>query len=222
MPLPLIPRQFFPASDWPELLVDLNLPQNASIFASDTLSARFDMLEGDPDVERWSTYVGQGAIRFYLLLDVQLANPFFAQAVIVAKDIEARDRLQAKLEQRLAEDFPNVVAGSRSSLGPPVGWPVQVPGERADPTVVRSRTSLTSPAPWPRAPRRLRTNFDWIEPTREVRIHVDQNEARPLGLSSEALAGVLSTVVTGAPVTQVRDDIYLVDASPGDGRAACR
>jgi multidrug efflux pump subunit AcrB len=61
------------------------------------------------------------------------------------------------------------------------------------------------------SPHTLRTNFDWVEPTREVRIRVDQNEARLLGLSSEALAGVLSTVVTGAPVTQVRDDIYLVN-----------
>lgn len=210
--MPLIPRQFFPASDRPELLVDLNLPQSASIFASDTLSARFDaMLEGDPDVERWSTYVGQGAIRFYLPLDVQLANPFFAQAVIVARDIEARDRLQAKLEQRLAEDFPDVVGRvSPLELGPPVGWPVQYRVSGPDPAVARS-IALDLAGAVAASPETLRTNFDWMEPTREVRIRVDQNEARLLGLSSEALAGVLSTVVTGAPVTQVRDDIYLVD-----------
>ena len=61
------------------------------------------------------------------------------------------------------------------------------------------------------SPDTLRTNFDWVEPTREVRIRVDQDEARLLGLSSEALAGVLNTVITGTPVTQVRDDIYLVN-----------
>ena len=75
MAMPLIPRQFFPSSDRPELLVDISLPQNASIYASEAAAVRFDaLLKDDPDVERWSTYVGRGAIRFYLPLDVQLPN----------------------------------------------------------------------------------------------------------------------------------------------------
>ncbi|MFO1036238.1 MAG: efflux RND transporter permease subunit [Geminicoccaceae bacterium] len=212
MLMPLIPRQFFPASDRPELLVDLTLPQNASIFATDDLSAKFDsMLKGDPDVERWSTYVGRGAIRFYLPLDVQLANPFFAQAVIVAKDVDARERLHAKLEKTLAEEFPNVISRvSPLELGPPVGWPVQYRVSGPDPQVVRS-IALDLAQTVAASPDTLRTNYDWVEPTREVRVRVDQDEARLLGLSSEALAGVLNTVVTGTPVTQVRDDIYLVN-----------
>ena len=73
--LPLIPRQFFPSSDRPELLADISLPQNASIYASETAAQKFDaFLKGNPDVDRWSTYVGRGAIRFYLPLDVQLPN----------------------------------------------------------------------------------------------------------------------------------------------------
>ena len=93
--LPLIPRQFFPSSDRPEFLVDISLPQNASIYASETVARRFDaFLKGEPDVDRWSTYVGRGAIRFYLPLDVQLPNYFFTQAVIVAKDVPARERLR--------------------------------------------------------------------------------------------------------------------------------
>ena len=96
--LPLVPRQFFPASDRPELLVDLTLPQNASIFASDRTAAKLDaMLKDNPDVASWSTYVGRGAIRFYLPLNVQLNNDFFAQAVIIAKDVAARERLHATL-----------------------------------------------------------------------------------------------------------------------------
>ena len=88
MQIPLIPNQFFPSSDRPELLVDLTLPQNASIHATKTMAEHFDsVLKDDPDVERWSTYVGQGAIRFYLPLDVQLPNDFFGQAVVVAKDV---------------------------------------------------------------------------------------------------------------------------------------
>ena len=104
--LPLIPRQFFPSSDRPELLVDLSLPQNASIYASETAAQQLDAaLKDDPDVARWSTYVGRGAIRFYLPLNVQLANNFFTQGVIVAKDVAARERLRLKLEKILANEF---------------------------------------------------------------------------------------------------------------------
>jgi len=107
---PFVQRQFFPASDRPELVVDLTLPQNASIYASDAAATRLDtLLKGDPDVDRWSTYIGRGAIRFYLPLDVKLPNDFFAQAVVVAKDIAARERLQAKLEKALSEQMPSVV-----------------------------------------------------------------------------------------------------------------
>ncbi|MGH6830871.1 MAG: efflux RND transporter permease subunit, partial [Methylocella sp.] len=125
--LPYVPRQFFPASDRPELVVDLTLPQNASIFASDQVAAKLDaILKDDPDVASWSTYVGRGAIRFYLPLDVKLANDFFAQAVVIAKDVAARKRLHDKLEKALAEQLPSVVARvSPLELGPPVGWPVQ-------------------------------------------------------------------------------------------------
>ena len=76
-----VPQQFFPSSDRPELLVDLQLPENASIYATRDVSARVDqLLKGDPDVDHWSTYVGQGAVRFYLPLNVQLPNDFFAPA----------------------------------------------------------------------------------------------------------------------------------------------
>jgi multidrug efflux pump subunit AcrB len=99
--LPLVPRQFFPASDRPELVVDLSLPQNASIFASEQAATKLEtILKGDPDVASWSLYIGRGAVRFYLPLDVQLANDFFSQAVVIAKDVPARERLQAKLENR--------------------------------------------------------------------------------------------------------------------------
>src|SRR6202012_321560 len=121
--LPLVPRQFFPASDRPEHLVDFALPQNASIFASDRAAAKLDaVLKDNPDVSSWSTYIGRGAIRFYLPLNVQLNNDFFAQAVVIAKDVAARKRLQAALEKKLAEEFPSVVSRvSQLELGPPVG-----------------------------------------------------------------------------------------------------
>ena len=122
-----VPQQFFPASDRPELLVDLQLPENASIYATKDASARLDkLLKDDPDVDHWSTYVGQGAVRFYLPLNVQLPNDFFAQAVVVTKGLEQRERVKAKLEQALATEFPSAVGRVYPlELGPPVGWPVQ-------------------------------------------------------------------------------------------------
>jgi len=210
--IPLIPNQFFPSSDRPELLVDLRLPQNASIHASETVAGRFDaVLKDDADIRRWSTYVGRGAIRFYLPLDVQLPNDFFVQAVIVAKDVDARERLRAKLDKVLANEFPSVVGRiSPLELGPPVGWPVQYRVSGPDLAQVREiafkLAQIVATNPEAR-----NVNFDWIEPTREVRIRIDQDQARLLGLSSETLASVLNTVISGISISQVRDDIYLVD-----------
>lgn len=210
--LPLIPQQFFPSSDRPELLVDLTLPQNASIYATEDAVERLDAaLKGDPDIARWSTYVGSGAIRFYLPLDAQLPNDFFAQAVVVAKDIDARERLRARLAKLLAEGFPNVVGRvSPLELGPPVGWPVRYRVSGPDLGQVRD-LSLQLAQVIAAEPLISEVGYEWMEPAREIRIRVDQDQARLLGLSSQAIAGVLNTVISGAAVTQVRDDIYLVD-----------
>ena len=210
--LPLVPRQFFPASDRPELLVDLSLPQNSSIYATESTARRFDaVLKDNADVARWSTYVGRGAIRFYLPLNVQLPNDFFAQSVIVAKDVAARERLRVKLEKVLADDFPSVVARvSPLELGPPVGWPIQYRVSGPDVAQVREIAFKLAQAVAAN-PKAVHVNFDWIEPERQVGIRIDQDEARLLGLSSQTLASVLNTVISGTPITQVRDDIYLVD-----------
>ncbi len=210
--LPLIPRQFFPSSDRPELLVDISLPQNASIYASEAAAKRFDAaLKGDADVARWSTYVGRGAIRFYLPLNVQLANDFFTQAVIVAKDVAARERIRVKLQELLANEFPNAISRiSPLELGPPVGWPVQYRVSGPDIDQVRD-ISLKLAQIVATNPQAEHVNFDWIGPARQLRIRVDQDEARSLGLSSQAVASVLNTVISGTPVTQIRDDIYRVD-----------
>ena len=210
--LPFVPRQFFPPSDRPDLLVDLRLPQNASIYATESVAQGVDaMLKNDPDVDHWSTYIGRGAIRFYLPLAVELPNDFFAQAVVVAKDVAARNRLQARLEKEIADKYPAVVNNiSPLGLGPPVGWPVQYRVTGPDLNQVRD-IAMQLASVVARNPDARRVNFDWIEPARMVRIRIDQDQARLLGLSSATLAQVLNTVVTGAPVTQVRDDIYLVN-----------
>ena len=207
-----VPRQFFPASDRPELTVDMTLRQNASIFATEEQAKRFEaLLNNNPDVDHYSTYIGRGAIRFILTLNVQLANPFFAQFVIVAKDIDARERLQAKLEQALAEQFPDVVARiSPLELGPPVGWPLQYRVSGPDKDQVR-RIALDLATVIASDPRARHINYDWMEPARQVRVRIDQDEARQLGVNSAAIASVLNAAITGSTVTQVRDDIYLVN-----------
>ena len=208
---PFVPRQFFPASDRPELVVDLTLPQNASIYASDTVATRLDgFLKDDPDVERWSTYIGRGAIRFYLPLDVQLANDFFSQAVVVAKDVAARDRLQAKLEKFISEQLPNVVGRvSPLELGPPVGWPVQYRVSGPDLSQVRS-IALRLAEVVGGDPHITEVAYDWMEPARQVRVTIDQDKARLLGLSSRTVAEALNALMAGTPITQVRDGIYLI------------
>ncbi len=127
-----VPSQFFPASDRPELVVDLRLRHDASIYASDTASRKLDdIVRNDPDVVHWSSYVGRGAIRFYLPLDVQLQNDFFSETIIVTKNLEARERVKKRLEAALEEKLPEaVVRITPLELGPPVGWQVQYPGQR--------------------------------------------------------------------------------------------
>ena len=207
-----VSRQFFPASDRPELTVDLSLRQNASIYATEAQAKRLEaLLKDDPDVDHFSTYIGQGAVRFILTLNVQLANPFFAQLVVVAKDIEARERLQIKLEKLLAEQFPDAVARvSPLELGPPVGWPLQYRVSGPDNDKVRA-IALDLAALIGTDARARHVNFDWMEPARQIHVRVNQEEARQLGISSSALAGVLNAAVTGTTVTQVRDNIYLVN-----------
>jgi len=210
--LGLVPRQFFPPSDRVELLVDLDLPQNASIHATESVMQRFEQhLAGDPDIDHFSSYVGRGAPRFYLPLNVQLANPFFGQLVIVTKNIEARRRLQPRLERLLADEFPSVVGRvSPLELGPPVGWPLQYRVLGPDLEKIRE-VALRLAQVMAKAPETRRINFEWMEPQRQLRVKVDQDEARRLGLSSAAVAAVLNTAISGTTVTQVRDDIYLVN-----------
>ena len=210
--LPLVPRQFFPSSDRPELLVDLTLRQNASIAASERTAERVEaLLKDDPDVDHYSTYVGRGAIRFYLPLSVHLANPFFSQIVVIAKDVEARERLQARLEKELSEKFPELVSRvSPLEMGPPVGWPLQyrITGPDKD----ELRGIAENVANLMAADSRVRNiNYDWMEPARQIRVNIDQDQARRMGVSTAGIAATLQASVTGTTITQVRDDIYLVN-----------
>jgi multidrug efflux pump len=210
--LRFVPQQFFPSSDRPELLVDLQLPENASIYATRDVSARVDkLLQGDPDVDHWSTYVGQGAVRFYLPLNVQLPNDFFSQLVVVTKGLPQRERVKAKLEQALATEFPNVVSRVYPlELGPPVGWPLQYRVSGPDADQVRT-IALKMAQVLGSTHDAVNVNYNWMEPARTIKIRVDQDQARLLGVSSAYLAQALNMVVSGVTATEMRSGIYLVD-----------
>lgn len=207
-----VQQQFFPKSDRPELLVGLTLPKSASIKATAETVARVEkILKDDPDIDHWSFYVGQGAIRFYLPLDQQLANDFFAEAVVVAKDYKVRDKVAARLEAALATGFENVLARvTPLELGPPVGWPLKFRVNGPDPLKTRQLALDFAQVLGANANTR-NINYDWNEPAKVIRVDVDQDRARTLNISSQQLATAINAVMSGTQVTQVRDGTYLVD-----------
>ncbi|KAB1078667.1 efflux RND transporter permease subunit [Methylobacterium soli] len=207
-----VQQQFFPSSDRNEVLVDFTLPQNATITETRAQMDRFEAtLKGDPDIDRWSSYVGQGAVRFYLPLDQQLANAFFGQIVVVTKSLEARDRVMARLAERGKRDFVGTdVFVNPLSLGPPVGRPIQYRLGGPDMQVVREQAlalaDIVASNPHAGVP-----TLDWNEPGKVLRVEILQDKARQLGVTSQDIATILNGVVGGSTITQVRDSIYLVN-----------
>lgn len=204
-------RQFFPPSDRNELIVDFQLPRSSSIFASeDAVETIETWLAASEDVDFFSAYVGRNVIRFYLPLAIEPPSDHHSQIVVMAKDIDARLRLEEALSAYLTETFPEAISRvSPLEMGPPIGWPLQYRVSGPDVEEVR-RTALALSSLVAAHPGTRRTHFDWIEPVRELQIVIDQDQARRVGLTSASLAGVLQSAVSGAPITQLRDDIYLV------------
>jgi multidrug efflux pump subunit AcrB len=215
-----VQQQFFPGSDRVELLVDLKLPQNASIYATTREVERFEkLLSAQEGIEHYTFYVGQGAVRFYLPLNVQLANSNFAQAVIVTKSPEARNTLKTRLEKALDEQFPSLQGRVQAlQLGPPIDWPLQYRVMGKDIATVRDISEKVAATLRENSSTRL-VGFDWNEMSKSVQVDIDQDKARLLGISSERIASQLNAVLSGRSITQMRDDIYLIDVR---GRAEAR
>ena len=128
----------------------------------------------------------------------------------MTKGLAQRERVKSKLEQALATDFPNLVGRVYPlELGPPVGWPLQYRVSGPEPDQVRS-IAFKVAQEIGSTPGTSNVNYNWMEPARTVRIRVDQDQARLLGLSSQDLAQSLNTVVSGITATQMRSGIYLV------------
>jgi multidrug efflux pump len=218
----LVQQQFFPTSSRTELFFEMRLPEGTSIGATNATAKEAEkLLTGDADITSYTSYVGQGAPRFWLGLNPVLPNSNFAQIVIVTKDLEARERVRSRLEKALAD---GALPGARSrvdrfNFGPPVGYPVQFRVIGPDPLKVRDiaedvRKVMASNK------KLIDPHLDWSEQAKAIRLEVDQDRARAIGLTPQDVAQTLQTLLTGFPVTQYREGIESIDvvarAVPGE------
>jgi multidrug efflux pump len=209
-----VQQQFFPTAARPELLVELRLREGASFAATER---QVKVLEGvlakDKDVEYFTAYTGGGTPIFYLSITPELPNPGFAQVVVKTAGIEQRERVRARLLELFAKDeaLPDVKARvTRLEFGPPVGFPVQFRVIGPDKAVVRDIAYRVRDAVR-QSPLVRDTQLDWNEQVRSVRVQVDQDKARQLGLTNADVQGLVQTTLDGAPVTQIRRGEELID-----------
>jgi multidrug efflux pump len=202
-----VPQQFFPASDRPELMVDLWMPRASTFEASEREVRELEReLKANPDIEAVTSFVGEGAPRFYLPLDVQTPNLNLGEMMVMTKGGAARERVVASLRKLLDERFANVRGRvNRLENGPPVGYPVQfrVYGNDAD----KLREIAARVGAIVRANPNVRAvNEDWGERVKRVRVDVDQDKARMLGVSSVQIKAALQASLSGTPITQYREE----------------
>jgi multidrug efflux pump subunit AcrB len=203
----LVQQQFFPNSTRSELFFELRLPEGTSIQVTNAAAKRAETLIGnDPDVVNYTSYVGRGAPRFWVALNPVLPNPSFAQIVILTRDLEARERVKARLDKALAAGaIPEArTRVDRFVFGPPVGFPVQFRVIGPDP--MKLRAIGTGIRKVMEANHKLiEPHFDWNEEVKSIQLDIDQSRARALGLTRQTIAQSLQTLLSGYTVTQLRD-----------------
>ncbi len=210
-----VQKQFFPAASRLELMVDVWLPQGASLKATGREAERIEqLLKDDPGIAHSSSYIGNGAPRFFLSLDQQLFADNFAQFVIVSKGLAEREDIKRRLEAKFAAPDGGYshlrVRVVRLENGPPIGYPVQfrVMGE----DLARLREISEQVAATMRGNGHLQNvNFDWNEKIKSVRIEVNQDRARQLGTSSQEISQTLQGWLNGVALTQYREGDQLID-----------
>ncbi|MGZ5582445.1 MAG: efflux RND transporter permease subunit [Usitatibacter sp.] len=211
-----VQQQFFPGASRPELIVDLRLPEGSSLIATEAQVKKLEnLLLTDPQlkdrIDNFVSYVGSGSPRFYLPFDQQLVNANFGQFILNTKSTEAREAVRARLLKAFEEDFADVRGRvNRLETGPPVGFPVQFRVIGEDKQVLRGIANEVAASmrdnPWVRE-----VQFDWEEPSKVIRLTVDQNRARVLGITTQDLAQFLNTVLSGLPVTTYRERDKQID-----------
>jgi len=209
----LVQQQFFPTSTRTELFLEMRLPEGSAIGATDATARQAERLIGDDhDVVSYTTYVGQGSPRFWIGLNPILPNSNFAQIVIVTRDLEARERVKARLEKAIADGALSEARTrvDRFVFGPPVGFPVQFRVVGPDPLKVRAiaddvRRVMAGNA------KLIDPHLDWSEQVKSIRLEVDQDRARALGLTPQDVAQTLQTLFSGLTVTHYREGIENID-----------
>ena len=207
-----VPQQFFPDSSRPEILVDLWLPEGTTVRESEAVARRFETrMAREPDTASVTTWVGSGVPRFYLPLNQWFPQTNLSQVILLPKGLEARERLRRLLPAILAAEFSDVRA--RFTVlpnGPPVAYQVQFRVLGADLTQVRQIADQVKDVL--RADERmLGVNDNWNEPVKALRLEVDQDKARALGVTSQSIAQASRTVLSGSTVGQYREGDKLVD-----------
>jgi multidrug efflux pump subunit AcrB len=208
----LVPQQFFPAATHPELIVELRLKEGASFAATTEQVKKMEaVLKKDEDVKFFTAYTGAGSPRFYLALNPELPNPGYAVFVVMTKDIEARERLRSRLMASVDGEFPEVwVRIWRLEMGPPVGFPVQFrvvgPDTQKVRAIAREVERVVASSPKVRD-----VQLDWNDPVRTLRVDLDQDKARALGLAPVDVALVTQTVMNGATLSHLREHEDLID-----------
>lgn len=201
--LKFVKQEFFPPSVRPELIVEMTLPEGSSLATTAQEAKKLaDSLVGDADIESYSYYVGKGAPRFILTLDPKLPATNYAQFVIVAKNLEAREALQKKIDTLFADNFENVRGHVKLiQTGPPSPYPVMLRVSGYDHEKVREIAKQVSDV-MVQDPSLKEVNFDWNEKSKVMRLTVDQDKARMLGISSQGLAQDLQTQLSGAFIAE--------------------
>jgi multidrug efflux pump len=211
-----VQQQFFPAASRPELIVDLRLAEGSSVTATEAQVKKLErILASDPElssrIDDFVSYVGSGSPRFYLPFDQQLVNANFGQFIVNTKNNEDREAVRARLLALFERDFSEVRGRvNRLENGPPVGFPVQFRVIGEDKAVIRGIADEVAAVmranPWTRE-----VNFDWEEPSKVIRLAIDQNRARVLGISTQELSQFVNTVLSGQAVTTYREADKQID-----------
>ena len=207
-----VQQQFFPDSSRPEIVVDLWLPEGTAFESTEALAKRFEArMQKEAGMESVTTWVGSGVPRFYLPLDQIFPQTNVMQSILLPKDLATREALRKRLPALLAEEFPE--ARGRVKLlpnGPPVPYPVQfrVVGEELQ--EVR-RWADEAKAVLRANPRMRGVNDNWNESVKVLKLEVDQDKARALGVTSQAIAQASRTNLSGTTIGQYRESDRLID-----------
>lgn len=205
-------QEFFPTSVRPELLVELNLPEGSSMAASDEAARKLTQIVlKDDDTESVSTYVGKSAPRFVLVMDPVQPRDNYAQLVIVAKDLDARKRLEEKINTLVAAKMPNVQAYSRSiPLGPPTPYPVMFRVSAPSNEEARNYAGKMKEIMLEN-PNITMVRYDWMEKDGAVKVEIDDDKLRQMGLTRKAVTSALYAEINGYPISKYYDGDQAID-----------